>query len=129
MQEKRYIGVDWGEKRIGLALADDSTCVASPWKVVANITEVIELIKQEKVDGVVLGLPIKMSGQNENLTETFENFKKELKKEIDVPIICFDERLTSKAADALTGDKKTKAARDAVAAMLILQSYFDKEKK
>jgi len=53
-------------------------------------------------------------------------FLEELRAEVDLPVKAFDERLSSKAADALSGDKKTKASRDAVAAMLILQSFFDR---
>ena len=57
--------------------------------------------------------------------EKYNKFIEELKSKISLPIKTVDERLSSKAADALVGDKKTKASRDEIAAMLILQSYLD----
>lgn len=125
--QKRILGIDWGTVRIGLALGDNITKVASPFKVVKNINEIKKIIEKEGIDELVIGQPIKMSGQKENLTKEFEEFIFDLKKTINIPVHLIDERLTSKAADALAGNKKTKAERDAVAAMIILQSFFDKK--
>jgi putative Holliday junction resolvase len=127
MSEKviKYLGIDWGEKRIGLALADSETRIATPYKVVNNLDELIAVIKHENPDRLVLGLPIAMSGL-ETKRLSLDIFIASLKSRTDKPIEFADERLTSKAADALVGGKKTKAPRDAVAAMIILQSYLDK---
>jgi len=124
--QKRYLGIDWGTVRIGLALGDDTTGVASPFCVVNSFQDLLKKIKEERVDELVLGKPIKMSGQTKNLTKEFEEFAVRLEEEINIPLHFVDERLSSKAADALPGTKKTKASRDAVAAMIILQSYFDR---
>lgn len=118
----KYLGIDWGEARIGLAIGDSELKIASPLKTVNKYSQVIDAIKEEKIDIVVLGKPTKMSGKNEFL-DSYNNFYNKLKKEIKVEL--YDERLTSKAADALIGDKKTKAKQDAIAAMLTLQSFFD----
>jgi putative holliday junction resolvase len=123
---KIYLGVDWGEKRIGLALADSETKMAMPFKTVANAREVAEIVHEEAVDVLVLGKPIKMRGESEGLSPVFLEFLEELKKmtpEIKIELI--DERLSSKAADALLGGN-LKASRDEVAAMLILQGYLDR---
>ena len=125
-QTKRYIGIDWGLSRIGLALGDDETKISTPFKVVSNIKDILKTIKEEEIDIIVLGSPLKMSGADD-LNNNFLKFKNNLEKKIDIPIEFIDERLTSKAADALSGDKKNKASRDALAAMIILQSYFDKK--
>lgn len=153
---KKYLGVDWGEKRIGLALADSETKIATPFKVVKDVNEVAEAINAEKIDVVVLGKPLRMmnylatpdlakpdklrqpeAGQPlaEITNEKYNKFIKDLKDKIDLPVELADERLSSKAADALVGDKKTnppsprlrraRASRDEIAAMIILQSYLD----
>jgi putative holliday junction resolvase len=123
---KIYLGVDWGSKRIGLALADGETKMAMPFKTVANIQEIAEIVRAEAVDVLVLGKPIKMRGESEGLSPDFLNFLEELKKIMpEIKIELIDERLSSKAADALPGGD-LKASRDEVAAMIILQNYLDR---
>ena len=122
---KYYLGIDWGEARIGLALGDSETRIASPLGTAFTFEEVIKTIKEENIDTVVIGEPVKMSGEKLNLQKEYLVFLNTLKQKVKIPIESVDERLTSQAADALAGDKKTKAGRDAIAAMLILQSYFD----
>ncbi|MFA4941086.1 MAG: Holliday junction resolvase RuvX [Patescibacteria group bacterium] len=125
-KEKKYLGIDWGEKRIGLALGDSLTRTATPFKIVENIQDVVKVVKEEEIDVVVIGEPLKMSDIKYPLSEDFLNFFQVLKKELKIPIEKVDERLSSLGADALSGSKKTKAPRDTVAAMLILQNYLDK---
>lgn len=125
-QNVQYLGIDWGSVRIGLALGDSETGMASPYGIVASFDDVLKVIKKEEVEKIILGKPMMLSGGDENLMAGFVKFVEKLKKKTKLPIELIDERLSSKAADALVGDKKTKAGRDAVAAMLILQSYFDK---
>jgi len=122
----KYLGIDWGEKRIGLATGDSSAKLALPFGVVFSLNEVLKVAKEEGIEKVIIGEPKSMSG-GENLAETFNRFVDKLKKNLNVEIELIDERLSSKAADNLTGSKKEKAPRDAVAAMIILQSYFDKK--
>ncbi|HNX10876.1 MAG TPA: Holliday junction resolvase RuvX [bacterium] len=119
----KYLGVDWGEKRIGLALADSETGLALPFKVVDSLFAVLEVINSEGIDEIVLGEPKKMSGAEAN--PDFLAFRKKLEAEAGVKVNLADERLSSLAADALVGEKEDKAERDAVAAMLILQNYLD----
>jgi putative Holliday junction resolvase len=123
----KYLGIDWGEKRIGLALGDSETGIATPFKVVSGVDEIIKIIKSEEINIVVVGKPVSITNYKLQITnKEFNDFIGKLKEKTNIPVKFFDERLSSKAADALSGDKKTKAARDAVAAMIILQSYLDK---
>ena len=123
----RYLGIDWGEAKIGLAIGDGELKIASPFGVVATLKQVLAVIAEEGIDVVVLGEPLKMSGEKDFL-KTFKDFSAQLNKALlgKVRVELFDERLTSKGADALEGTKKTKAAQDAIAAMLTLQNFFDK---
>ena len=122
----KYLGVDWGEKRIGLSLGDSETKMATPFKVVNSVSDILSLIKKEEIDRIIVGLPVKMSGAADETSDVFNKFIKYLRDRAGIPLEFMDERLTSKAADALPGTKKTKAARDSIAAMLILQAYLDK---
>lgn len=127
MQERKYLGIDWGEARIGLAMADSILKIATPYKVVNNFDKVLEIISEEDIDVVVVGEPFMLSGKS-YFVDAYKNFTNKLQKIKDVEVLFFDERLTSKAADSLVGDKKTKAPRDAVAAMIILQSFLERER-
>ncbi|KKS33372.1 MAG: hypothetical protein UU95_C0034G0023 [Parcubacteria group bacterium GW2011_GWC2_42_12] len=123
-----YLGIDWGEARIGLALADGETKIATPFKVVGNLAEVLKVINEEEIDIVIVGKPVSMMNHEpRTINEKYNKFVDDLKKKIAAPIEFFDERLSSKAADALPGNRKTKASRDAIAAMIILQSYLDRQ--
>lgn len=124
MGDKKYLGIDWGEKRIGLALADEETCLALPFKTVSNLSELLEVIKEEEIDEIIMGSPKKMSGEAAN-NPTWLNFVEQLKEKSGKKVNFLDERLSSLAADALSGEKKDKAERDEIAATLILQDYLD----
>lgn len=121
---KKYLGIDWGEKRLGLATADEETCIALPFKTVNTLTEVLEVIKQEEIDVVVLGSPKKMSGAAAD-NPAWLKFVSDLKAASACPVELLDERLSSLAADALAGEKNEKAQRDEIAATIILQDYLD----
>ena len=122
---KTYLGIDWGTKRIGLAIGDSSTRLASPFQVAGDLEEVLAIISFEEIDEIVIGKPLKMQDVMNDLDSSYIEFVGELEESIENPVIKIDERLTSKHADSLPGTKKTKASRDAIAAMLILQAYLD----
>ena len=126
-ENKKYLGLDWGEARIGLAIGTSESKMALPLDTALTFEQVFQAIKDEEIDELVIGQPVKMSGDKIDLNKEYISFVEVLKNKINIPINFVDERLTSKAADSLAGDKKTKASRDAIAAMLILQSYFDKQ--
>ncbi|NLZ74849.1 Holliday junction resolvase RuvX [Candidatus Falkowbacteria bacterium] len=124
MEGKKYLGIDWGEKRIGLALADEETSLALPFKTVATLNEVLAVIKEEEIDEIIIGSPKKMSGEVAN-NPLWLNFVENLKEKSGKPVFFLDERLSSLAADALGGEKKEVAKRDEIAATIILQDYLD----
>ncbi len=122
-----YLGIDWGKKRIGLALADSETQLALPFKVVNYLSEVLDIIKKEDIDIIVLGKPLKLSN-DKDLDPDFNNFLLNLRNKVNKKIELVDERLTTKASMSLSGKKRDKADRDSLSASLILQSYFEKNK-
>jgi putative holliday junction resolvase len=123
-----YLGVDWGEKRIGLALANDENLLATPFKVIESVSGLLKIIEDEQINELVIGLPQKMkTGGVDNIK--FKNFiiileKKIVNKKIEINFI--DERLSSVQADSLRIGK-IKTSRDCISAMIILQSYLDKK--
>lgn len=122
---KKYLGIDWGEKRIGLATADSEVRLALPLKTVAGLAEVLSAIKEEEIDIIVLGVPQKMSGETAD-NPAWLNFVEQLKKRGGRRVEPVDERLSSLAADALEGKETEKAERDEIAAAIILQDYLDR---
>jgi len=120
----KYLGIDWGEKRIGLSIGESETKLAVPFKTVGGIKELLEVIQAEEISELVIGEPLKLN-HKALLDARYKTFINELGKSFHKPIHFIDERLSSRAADALPGGAKTKAGRDEIAAMIILQSYLD----
>jgi putative pre-16S rRNA nuclease len=137
----RALGVDYGRKRVGLALSDASGMLARPWKtlVVAGIDrQVSELAREVETlaaesDGlsvIVIGLPRRLSGEANEQTAAVEQLAARLGRRTGVPIVLQDERLTSHEAEELLSRRekdwrKRKSQLDAVAAAVILQDYLD----
>ncbi len=125
---KNYLGIDWGEKRIGLALADSDNNIATPFKTIENISKLLEIIKEEEINELVVGLPKKMSGEQADNIK-FMKFVEILKKRLvdkKVKINFIDERLSSVQADSLTFKGIKQLGRDSLSAMIILQSFLDR---
>jgi methionyl aminopeptidase len=124
---RRYLGVDWGSKRIGLSLADSQNKLAVSAGIVSGAKEVVKIAEEEEIDLIIIGLPFKLGDSSQmGNREELERFLNELRPLSAVPLDFFDERMSSKAADSLFGSAKDKAPRDAIAAMVILQSYLDR---
>ena len=122
----QYLGIDYGTKRIGMALADGQTRTAVVYGTASDITEVAEAIRREAVDTVVIGRPVRMNGDAHAMVRAVETFAQQLEELVpDVRVILEDERLSSRYADSLGGGKAA-AGRDEIAAVSILQGYLDK---
>ncbi|MDI3496613.1 MAG: putative pre6S rRNA nuclease [Patescibacteria group bacterium] len=121
---QNYLGIDWGEKRIGLSLGFAETKLALPFKTVASLGEIIKVVKAEEIEALVLGSPQKLSGEKAD-NKNWLSFYKALKEQLNLPIYLQDERLSSRAVDALSGAKRDKVGRDEMAATFILQTFFD----
>ena len=132
----RLLGIDHGDKRIGLALSDPIPLIASPLKtiVVSNQTEAIRaissIIEEFDITIVVIGLPIGMKGNSTAQTEHVIKFAEELKK-TEIEVVFQDERLTSHSAKKSYQEdgvnlKGKKELIDETAAAILLQQYIDK---
>ncbi len=133
----RFLAVDYGTKRIGLAIGDDVTYVASPIKTIAGCGDVrsdaaaVEAYAGEyDVDGIVIGLPLNMDDTEGPQAKMVRTFGEALNEMTDHTIHYVDERLSSFAAEELIRPagltrKKKRAGVDRVAAQVILQSFFD----
>ena len=138
----RALGIDYGRRRIGLALSDATGFLARPWKTIAregNPQQVAAAIAREVAalraedDGltaIVIGLPKHLSGEVHEQTAGVQVLAAHLQRALDLPVILQDERLTSHEAEELLAARerdwrKRKALLDAMAAAVILQDYLD----
>ena len=137
----RAIGVDYGSRRIGLALSDLTGMLARPWKTVTRAGDPAQVARElareiralHDSDGlgvVVIGLPRRLNGEPTELTAVVETLAARLRELVELPVVLQDERLSSREAQNLlaVGEKdwrKRKALMDAMAAAVILQDYLD----
>ena len=131
IEPMRYLGIDYGIKRIGLALSDDDGQMAFPGGIVMGhgdkaIKEIAEKIKKENIGVIVVGLPIGLNGNETDQTSITRAFVTLLKKTFPIPIETENEMLTSRMAIA-SGARDDHI--DASSAAIILQSYLDKIKR
>lgn len=127
------MGIDFGTKRIGLAIGDTVTGIASPWRVIEQeepeqaIERIIELMHEEHVEALVVGVPLTPDGRAVSDTgEAAENFAEQLEKH-DLLVYRENEILSSKVAKVLAMEQGEKHKRDDLAATAILQTYLDRE--
>ena len=137
----RILGIDYGEVRTGLALSDMSETLASPFKTLKmakdpkiSIEKLLKEIAEHTIIRLVVGLPLLLSGKESNMTQTVKVFAKNLEMASSLPLILWDERLTSKEVERLMIEAKVKRKKrtshlDTLSATLILQSYLDSKKK
>ncbi|MFV0246530.1 MAG: Holliday junction resolvase RuvX [Mycoplasmatales bacterium] len=126
----KLLGIDYGEKRIGLALSDPLKIIASPYKIINNdqtsIHFILELIKKENIEQIIIGLPLNMNGTTGFQAKIVIDFKDQLKEQVNIPIVFEDERLSSKKVKEVNKDLKVKNEYiDDKAAAIILQNYLD----
>ncbi|PIQ67265.1 Holliday junction resolvase RuvX [Candidatus Uhrbacteria bacterium CG_4_10_14_0_2_um_filter_41_7] len=132
----RYIGIDFGLRKIGIALGDSETKVAMPVEVlylkktkgqegVEGVNEVLKLINAEGVDEVVVGVPLKSGDYSSDQLDITKKFIENLRVASGVVVHEVDERFTSAESQRLKSEYGAEAEEDALSAMLILQSYFD----
>ena len=138
----RALGIDYGERRIGLALSDATGMLASPWKLMPNdanvgaaakrLADEVKVLHAEDdgLHAVVIGLPRRLDGTANDQTARVKKLAELLTREIPVPITLQDERLTSHEAESRLAlrEKDWRARKqklDAAAAAIILQDYLD----
>ncbi len=137
----RVIGIDFGAKRVGLALSDPTGLLASPWQTVpgglpvAAADRIAALIAglaadSDGLEAIVVGLPRRLDGSDNDQTPVARAFAAALERLTGLPVVLQDERLSSHEADERLARterdwRKRKTQIDAVAASIILQDYLD----
>ena len=132
----RVLGIDFGERRIGLAMSDPAGRMALPLETVvrgaddAYLTRIKGLCEEHGIGEVVVGLPLSLSGDVGPQAEATLVFAEKLKELVGVPVLTWDERMTTLSASRALGEaklsrKKRREVVDKVAATLILQAYLD----
>ena len=138
MTNKRTLAIDYGEKRLGIAISDPLHITAQGLPNVANspnmFDEIADIVKREDVGEIVIGLPRRLNGSIGQSAENVKNFGERLAKYVNIPIKYWEEWLSTKEAEKhlISLDKsrkKRKGLIDMVAAQLILQGYLDSIKK
>lgn len=132
----RYLGVDYGTKRIGLALAESGGGVVSPLKMIdargpaaENARAILKVADEYAADAVVIGLPLNMDGTEGPQAKLSRSLAAAIQEQSSLPVHLYDERLTSHAADRKLQDreltrKQKKARHDSVAAQILLESFL-----
>ena len=132
----KYIGIDYGQKKIGLSVSDDDKVFAFPLETVKKIDFfdfIIDFTKKNNVEKFIVGKPIRMSGENSQIESEIIKFIKNLERKFpEIPIIRFDERFTSKIATksilSAGVKKKTRLNKeivDKISATIILRDFLE----
>lgn len=140
---KRILGIDFGIARLGLAISDERKIIASPLsifkaenrteKTVKALLEFLKVLQENncyEIELIVIGLPLMMSGKTGMMTDEVNHFVSLMKEVTAIPILTWDERLSTVQAErslresSMTRKKRAKLV-DTVSAAIILQSYLD----
>ena len=134
----RVLGLDFGERRIGLALSDPLGIIAKPLTIIDrkktadHISRISEIVSERKITSIVVGLPLTLKGDYSKQTEIVLAFIDQLKSDLQIPVVAVDERLSSVAAKkslqaqaVKTGHNKGRV--DETAAAIFLQEYLDSQ--
>jgi len=132
----RLLGIDPGKKNIGIAICDEKKVIATPLKIIKKnkfqilLKEIKSIIKENDIKGVVIGNPINMDGSASKSSQSATDFAKNLSKNITIPIVLWDERLSSEGSFKITRNLGTNVTDrvkklDKNAAAFILQGAID----
>ncbi|MBI5731818.1 MAG: Holliday junction resolvase RuvX [Candidatus Magasanikbacteria bacterium] len=127
-----YLAIDYGEKRIGLAIADEETKIPLPLGAILNkgnlrfLKEIQTLVERNKINCVLVGWPLLTDGTEGKRTAATQKFIDNLAEILKLPIIKIDERFSSRLSQTLSGRKK--AEKDMGAAMVILEDFLSRAK-
>jgi putative Holliday junction resolvase len=135
MAGPRILALDYGTKRIGVALSDELGWTAQPLETFErrtldrDVAHIVSLVNTHEVGEVVLGFPLQLDGREGPAILAMRDFASRLEQGLPVPLVLWDERLTTKAAEDLliaadVSRKKRKGTVDRIAAAILLQSYL-----
>jgi putative Holliday junction resolvase len=130
---KRWLGLDLGNVRIGVALSDSLGMTAQPLQVLKSegtqkdLITLGEMVNEHEVTQVIVGLPINMDGSESKQTQKIRDFTQKLANRLNVPVFFVDERLTSRQAERMMSEsgvtsKKQRGKVDQIAAAILLQA-------
>lgn len=137
----KYLGIDFGSKRVGVAISDEEGKMAFPHSVITNdknlLTEVEKIIKEEKINEIVMGESINFAGEANKIMTEINKFKNVLTEKTKLKVSLEPEFMTSQQAEHIQHRRRGSVSRpqrrepknemhDASAAAIILQSYLDK---
>jgi putative holliday junction resolvase len=134
--KKRILAVDFGLKRIGLAISDENQLIATALPLLQTektfektVEKLLSQIKEFELERILIGNPLHLNGNRSQLNQEIDLFIEALKKRTSIPILLWDERLTTAQADRLLKEgnlnrKRRSQHLDSLAALLLLQSYL-----
>lgn len=134
---KALLGVDYGSKRLGVAVSDLMRSIATSYKIIyrssweKDLAEIQKIVAEKEICGFVFGLPLQMNGEEGDIAKEVRAFAEKLQQEIPLPILFWDERLSSSAVERFLIDEidlsraKRKKVLDSSAAAYILQGALD----
>ena len=134
----RVLGIDYGERRIGLALSDPMEIIAKPLKFIDRkidpdyMSEIGHIVADLDVNKIVVGLPLTLRGKYSAQTIVVQNFIDQLKRTVKIPVVHIDERLSTVAAERSLKEQSVKIGYekgrvDETAAAIILQEYLNSQ--
>jgi putative Holliday junction resolvase len=129
----RILGLDVGERRIGLAISSPEGRLAVPLRILervkepADIEAIAEVARAEEASAIVVGYPLSLDGSVGRQARRVEAFARRLQKAIGLPLELWDERLTSVQAERSLAGHRSRGPVDDVAAAIILQAYLDRQ--
>ncbi|MGA8870785.1 MAG: Holliday junction resolvase RuvX [Candidatus Acidiferrales bacterium] len=137
-ERRRILALDYGRKRIGLAVSDELRLTAQPLKTLErknraeDVRRMREICREQGVARIIVGHPVHMTGEAGPMAEEAARFAARLKKELGIEVELLDERLTSWEAEQMVAGTrssrgKDRAALDDVAAAILLREYLDRQ--
>jgi len=137
--EGRILCVDYGEKRLGLALSDELRTIAQPLAMIDRaktkdaVSAICALVAPNQIGEIVVGMPFNLKGESTKSASLVTAFARDLNQRSGLPVVTWDERLSTKQSERILIEsgmrrQKRKMKVDSVAAALILQSYLDTQK-
>jgi len=125
----KYLGIDYGDKRVGVAVSDETEALAFPYSVIPNegdlVAEILEIIKKEGISEIVVGESLDSDGKPNAIQKDIDEFCGSLRTRSLLPVVMEQEFWTSVQAKSITGENEM---HDASAAAIILQSFLDRRK-
>jgi putative Holliday junction resolvase len=135
----RILAVDFGEKRVGLAISDPMGIIAQPLTTIHRqddeqlIAELKDIVNTFSVGRIVIGIPYRFNGKKSKMADEIEKFSEQMTRDLSIPIVFEDERFTTRMAEAtlhMMGKKvgQSRGKIDQIAAAHMLQSYLKRIK-